>query len=390
MASGEAYSTTYEQSGVNVELGDDLPRVLYEAAKLTWANRQGVFGEMSELHGSFSGFRAMPLELFGNTEGILLGMSDDGVGTKVEIAERLADHSTVAHDLFAMVCDDAVVRGAEPIAVTTTLDVRRLDNSDNTRQAIEQLARGYVEAAAKAGVAVVNGEVAELGDRVSGYGSDEGGFNYNWSATVLWAAHESRLLSGREIQPGQTLVGLNEKGFRSNGLTLARKILADKFGPQWHEHVMDDFNVPIGQLVATPSTIYSRLITQFTGGYDLSRPPQVPITGLAHITGGGLPSKLARMLEPSGFGAVITDPIEPPTIMKRVQSLGDISDREAYNTWNMGQGMVIATTEPISLIMAARQNGFGAQVIGKVIRNPVISIESHGIMERGRWFNYFI
>lgn len=381
---------SYEQSGVNVELGDDLSRVLYEAAKLTWANRQGVFGEISELHGSFSGFRAMSLETLDNREGILLGMSDDGVGTKVEVAERIEDHSTVAHDLFAMACDDAVVRGAEPIAVTTTLDVRRLDDNENSRRSIEQLARGYVEAASEAGVAVVNGEVAELGNRVGGYGSDEGGFNYNWSATVLWAAHESRLLSGHEIRPGQTLVGLNEKGFRSNGLTLVRKILADKFGPQWHEHVTDHFDASLGQLVGTPSTIYSRLITQFTGGYDLYRPPQIPITGIAHITGGGLPGKLARMLEPSGCGAIITDPIEPPTIMKRVQLLGDISDSEAYKTWHMGQGMVIATTEPIPLIIAARKKGFGAQVIGEVVNNPVISIESHGVMERGRWINYFI
>src|SRR5690606_13263125 len=106
---------------VNIELGDNVSRMLYEASKISWENRPGAVVEM---HPSFSGWRALRPDL--KPSDCYEGMGSDGIGTKVEIAERLADHSTIAHDLFAMACDDAVVRGAEPIAINTVLDVNQL------------------------------------------------------------------------------------------------------------------------------------------------------------------------------------------------------------------------------------------------------------------------
>ena len=385
----ERFPITYERSGVNVELGDNLSKTLYEAAKLTWNNRHGRFGEMRELHPSFYGFRAMPLDLIPSTEGLFANMGSDGVGTKVEVAERTLDHSTLAFDLFAGVCDDAEVRGAEPIAVTTTLDVRALDDNERTRQAISQLAQGYVAAARASDTVIVNGEVAELGDRVGGFRIYDSDLNYNWGAAVLWLVHKDRVLTGHQVQPGHSLVGLAERGFRSNGLSLVRKALSERVGDDWHVQQANDSGATYGELVQAPSVIYCRLINELTGGYDINRPPAAEISGIAHITGGGLVGKLNRLLAVNNLGAVIENPQQPPEIMATVQDLGEVEDKEAYSVWNMGSGMVLATPEPAKAIELAAQRGFTAQEIGKVIKSSVICIESRGRQKPGQRLNFF-
>lgn len=378
---------------VNIKLGDDVSKMLYEASKLTHANRPGL---LTEFHESFSGARAIPMHQFPDVNNLYMNLGFDGVGTKVEVAERTRDHSTVAHDLFAMVCDDAVVRGAEPVAIGSILDVRQLNPNDATREAVRQLAIGYVAAARAAGVVVVNGEVAELGNRIGGYIQPvsridrtlafiarrpllDNDFNYNWGASALWIAHKDRLLTGQQIQPGDRLVGVTELGFRSNGITDVRKGMLAEHGKRWQEKVVPGLgNASLGQLVQTPSTIYTPLITRLNGGYDITNEPVARIHGVAHITGGGQPSKLGRMLEPSGYGAAITDPIDPPAIMKHVQDIRGFDDRTAYGKWHMGPGMVIATPEPEVVVAEAKRMGFAPKVIGEVTRSPGIVIANRG------------
>ena len=333
---------------VNIELGDDVSKMLYEASKLTHQNRPGF---LVEYHESFSGFRAIPGSVLKDADNLLLNLGFDGVGTKVEVAERLEDHSVVAHDLFAMVCDDAVVRGAEPVAIGSILDVRQLSDNEYTRRAVQELATGYIEAAKKANVVIVNGEVAELGDRVGGYftpssrlekfkafwsgkEAQNDRFNYNWGAAVLWIAHKDRILTGHNIKPGDALIGLAEEGFRSNGLTDVRKAMLDTYGKKWQNVVVDDLGESsLGRLVQQPSTIYSRFVTELNGGYDLETEPKARITGVAHITGGGIPGKLGRMLEPSGLAARIDTPLPTPQIIKHVQRLCDFANTTAYRKW---------------------------------------------------------
>lgn len=367
---------------VNIELGDDVSRMLYEASKLTHENRPGL---LVEFHESFSGFRAIPGTMLKDIGNLYLNLAFDGVGTKVEIAERLDDHSVVAHDLFAMVCDDAVVRGAEPVAIGSILDVRQLNDTEHTRNAVKQLGQGYVDAAKAARVVVVNGEAAELGDRVGGYGD----FNYNWGATVLWFAHKERILTGHQVQPGDALVGLAEHGFRSNGITDVRKAMLEHYGPEWQHKVVPELGeVSLGRLVQRPSIIYSGFVSELTGGYDIDKEPGARVTGVAHITGGGQPSKLGRMLEPSGLGVTIDNPFEPPKVMLEVQRLRGFSDEKAYGKWHMGPGMVIATPEPEKVVTAAEANGLSAQQIGTVTDEPGIRIRNHGAVQNEEWLNY--
>ena len=191
--------TTYSDSGVNVELGDNASKVLYNAAKQTWENRKGRFGEVVELFEDFSGLRG--IHVGGLPQGTFMNLGFDGVGTKIELGERIGKHDTVAYDLFAMVCDDAVVRGAEPVLIGSILDVNSLGrNGESHIDLVKQLATGYIGAAKAANVAVVNGEVAELGARVQGYGD----FCYNWGAGIAWFARKDRNhqgdLSARTLQ----------------------------------------------------------------------------------------------------------------------------------------------------------------------------------------------
>ena len=358
--------------------------MLYEASKHTHANRPGL---VREAHESFSGFRSIPLSQFidKDFENLEINLGFDGVGTKVEIAERVDDHSTVAHDLFAMVCDDAVVRGAEPIAIGTILDVRQLDDTEHTHEALRQLAYGYVAAAGLAKVAVVNGEVAELGDRVGGFGE----FNYNWGAAILWVAHKDRILTGHQIESGDTLVGLSEHGFRSNGITDVRKAMLQEYGEDWHNKVDRSLSdVALGKLVQAPSIIYSGFMSELTGGYDITKEPLARVNGVAHITGGGQPSKIGRMLEPSGLGVEISNPTTPPDIMLRMQEIRGFDDKTAYGKWHMGPGMVIATSEPEKVLDAASQYGIAAQEVGVVTTKPGVRVRNLGAGNDSEWLHF--
>lgn len=359
---------TYKDSGVDQELGDEVSSMLYNAAKLSWPNRKGRLGEVFTPFDDFTGVRV--IDVGGLPKGTVMCLGFDGVGTKMEIAERLDNHNTVAYDLFAMVCDDAVVRGGEPVLVGSILDVRAL-NDDNKKPylgQVRQLATGYFNAAKAADVAIINGEVAELGARVSGYGE----FNYNWGAGCVWFANKDRMLDGKKIVPGDSIVALQEYGFRSNGLSLVRKILRDCFGSEWHKGAQHSI---AAEHVLTPSTIYCAAVSDMFGG--ALGEPKAAVHGVAHITGGGIPGKLGRALKPSGYGAYLNNLCPVPQVMKELIEIGHVTPDVAYNTWNMGNGMFIVTPEPEKVLQVAREHNLEGRVAGRVTANPGIVIHAY-------------
>lgn len=342
----------YKQAGVNIKLGDDASKILYNAAKSTWKNRPGL-GKIFTPNQSFSGIRV--IDVGGLPKNTVMCMNFDSIGTKVEIAQRLGKHDTMAYDLLAMTCDDAVMNGGEPVLVGSVLDVNSLTGNI---KAVRQLATGYIGAAREAGVAVINGELAEIGKHVQGIGK----FNYLWSSTVLWFAKKERLFDGSKIKSGQALVALKENGFRSNGFTLVRKILGNtKDKKLWLKALQ-------------PSGIYSKAVCEMFGGYD--KPVKAKISGVAHITGGGIPGKLGRVLSRAKLGAIINNPFQPPEIMKYCIKKGKVSLPEAYRTWNMGQGMIIISSEPEKVIKIAQKNNITARIIGEVVKKPQIQINN--------------
>jgi len=374
--------STYAQSGVDVDIEEKAAKILYAAARRTWANRRGQLGEVVAPYDDYSGLRAVYAGRL--PAGTLLNLGFDGVGTKAELAERAGRYDTLAHDLLAMVCDDAVIRGGEPVVAGSILDVNTLGPDATRLPIIKQLADGYAQAAEAAGVAIVNGELAQLGDRVGGPATE---FRLSWGAAVLWFAHEQRLITGRDVRPGDCLVALAEPGLRANGISLVRRLLEQEYGPGWPQHQLD--GSPLIDLALTPSLIYTRALVDMFGGWSLDRPARVRIHAAAHITGSGLPGKLARALKPSGLGAMVDSPLEPPTLMLHCQQIGQVPDREAYRTWHMGQGMVIITPEPHAVMAIARTHHLHAQVIGTVTTTPNIKIASRGFFhQQESWLEY--
>lgn len=351
--------TTYKESGVDIKTGDEFSAYIYSQIKKTWANQS--WKEIIIPFDDFSGLRMIKIANFGSCS--VMGLNFDGIGTKVEFAELCKDFSTLGYDLLAMVCDDAAVRGAEPVVVGSILDFNKLNIKEYSKQA-KDLIDGYVGAAKAANVSIINGEVAELGNRVGGVGD----FNFNWGAGCVWFGKSYNLISGKDIKVGDKLVGFREDGFRSNGLSLVRQIIAN---------TCFKFNVTdMYRQILTPSKIYTRAIVDITGGFAKSG--RTFVSGMAHITGGGLPGKVGRMLKPTGLGARIDNPFEPPPIMTYMQDVGVVTDREAYKTWNMGQGLVIATSNPEIVLQVADEHNIPAKVIGEIIQEPIIKIKNEG------------
>lgn len=353
----------YKKAGVDIERGDEASSILYEASKKTFANRTGLIGDVILPFDDFTGIRAVDISKL--PAGSFMSMNFDGVGTKVEIAQRMGRHDTIAYDLIAMVADDAIVRGAEPVLVGSVLDVSSIDV-----EGIKELASGYVKAAKAANVAVVNGELAELGDAVGGYGD----FKYNWCASLVWFARKEKLFTGDELEIGDSIVVLREKGFRSNGLSLVRKVFEVAYGSDWHNHQYK--GTTLGDRVLQPSKIYSKAFISMHGGF--SSEGSCKIHGVAHITGGGIPGKLGRILKKRKYGAYLEDLYSPCKGMLHCQEIGDIEDREAYRTWNMGNGLMVVTPEPEKVVNEVKRFDIEAKVAGEVSEDHNIKIKSKG------------
>ena len=347
---------TYKQSGVDVKLGDICSKIMSKASDKTFGNRKGKIGEVKVLEKK--GLHRLITISFGKYK---LMLNSDGIGTKVEFAERMNKHSTMAYDLFAMLCDDSVRYGAEPVAISNVLDVNKLDE-----RIITVLARGMTKAAKDAGVAVISGEIAELGKRIDGYGN----YNYNWGGTVL--SFLKKEIKGEKIKPGNFIIGLQEKGFRSNGLSLVRKVMGKKYGKQWHRKTVD--GKMICKYALMPSKIYAGTVSKM---FDY-------VNGIAHITGGGIPGKLGRVLKKKKYGADIYNSFTPSWLMLHCQKIGNVRDREAYKVWNMGQGMLIVTDKPKKIMTIASEDGIKAKVVGEIIQEPVIKIKSTGYFNKDK------
>lgn len=373
-------SNVYALAGVDVDVEAEASRILYEASKRTFENRKGLIGEIITPFDDFAGLKMIAVENL--PKGSFLSMGFDGAGTKVEIAQRVGKHDTIAFDLFAMVCDDALIRGGEPVLVGSNLDLRSLGTDNRFLPIIHELSKGYVAAAKEANVAVINGEIAQMGSLMGGYGD----FPYHWGAACVWFGRKEKLLTGMEIKAGDAVVVLQEKGFRANGWSLVRKVFKDAHGEKWH--TVKHEGSTLGLLALTPSVIYSRFVVGLHGGFDMEGTCE--IHGVAHITGGGVPEKMMRVLRRSKLGARLTNLFKPPEIMSYCQKVGKVPDHDAYRAWNMGQGMAIITPEPDKVIAAAQAYGIGAQIAGEITSQPMIRITSKGAERSGQELSFAI
>ncbi len=350
-------------SGVNISLGDAASRTAYGWAQQTFPFRDLRFGmPVTGLGGSFANLMS-----YGQ---VRIAMTSDGVGTKVELAERTGIWDSLGFDLVAMVVDDLAAIGAEPTNLSNILDVDRVDV-----EVVDALMKGLYEAAKLAEVAVVGGEIAELGSRVGGWGD---GVKVNWSATGIGVVQMGQsVLDGSAVVPGDAVIAIESRGFRSNGFSLLRRIMAGNFGDDWHLAMCAPPGetqveaLPWGKLLLTPSRIFSPWVVAL-------RQQEFELHTVTHVTGGGVPGNLARSLRPSGCGAILDDLPKTPWFMKRVQELGDISDERAWRQWNMGTGLLLTVAGGAGEATVARLRALGApaRIAGKTTDTPGITIQT--------------
>ena len=308
--------TTYKDSGVDISAGNEASAKAYQHAASTFASRKGMTGEPVQEKDGYAGFLDMG-EYY-------LVQSDDSTGTKIDLATQLNSYDTLGYDLLAMVADDVVCTGAEVISVSNCLDVPNVDPA-----MIDALMKGLASACTEQKIVIPAGEIAEVPGAVA---------RGVWSATAVGLVVKDRVIKPETIAPGDTILSLKSNVARSNGFSLIRKILSDAFGDNWCNQEWKNAT-SWGEVMLTPSKIYHAALLKLIGRYGEER--KLNIKGLAHITGGGIPSKLRRVLKKSGCGAELGNLWEPHEAMKDLIALGNVPTDEAYRTWNMGNGMLV-------------------------------------------------
>lgn len=352
---------TYKKAGVDIEAGDKASAKAYKAALSTHVSRKGMFGTPLKLEGGFAG--ALDCGEF------LLVQNDDGTGSKSLVAEQANDYSTLGYDLLAMVADDAVCVGAEVLSMTNTIDTKGVDD-----KVIGAMMAGLADACKEQNIVIMGGEIAELKDQVK---------NMTWNASALGIVEKEKFITGMYVRPGDKIVALKSRGFRSNGFSLVRYILKKAYGDNWHRKKFNDAHT-WGQIVLTPSRIYHACILDMIGRYKKGE-TRIHPKAIIHNTGGGLPGNLQRILKKVDRGAVIDHAFPPHPAMLKLQKLGNVGDDEAYRAWNMGIGMMLIVNESQvkEVIEIARKHNIPAQTIGHVTEDPGISIVSQGHFGRG-------
>jgi phosphoribosylformylglycinamidine cyclo-ligase len=263
----------------------------------------------------------------------------------------------MGYDLVGMVADDAVCIGAEVISISNTIDVEKVD-----KEVISELMKGLKQACIEQKIVIPGGEIAELGTMVNGY---------IWNATAIGIVEKNKFLIGNDIKIGDAIIGLASNVFRSNGLTLVRHILHEKFGSEWYKEEYKN-GISWGEIVLSPTKIYHNAILEMIGRYK--EPSKVKIKAIAHITGGGLPGNIMRILKEHKIGAHINNLPQPHDAVLRVKEFGKVSDEEAYKTWNMGIGMILISNEYEKIKEIAKKNNIEVFKIGEIISNEGIFI----------------
>ncbi len=349
-----------KESGTNIDLGNTCSQIAFNWAKKTFRNRNGKAGDIRKgIDGAFSNVI--------DFNGVRIGITSDGIGTKVELAERTGIYNTLGYDLVAMVVDDLAANGFEAANLSNILDVDFLDD-----KIVDQLMQGLSEAAEFAGISVPGGEIAELGSRIGGWGN---GMHFNWCSTAIGILPEilAEPVAGQHIVPGDKIISLASHGFRSNGFSLLRKTLSEKYGDNWHQADYDD-KTKWGEILLTPCLIFSPLITKLINSGN-------QIKGIAHITGGGIADNLNRVLKLTGAGADLDNLFKPQEFMLKVQELGDISEEQAYRIWNMGNGMLLVVARNIAEEINTNVIRFGyrSQIAGEITDKQEIALSSKGV-----------
>lgn len=332
-------SLTYADAGVDIEKANALVDNIKAIAKGT--HRRGVMGEI----GGFGGLFSLNTD---NYENPVLVSSTDGVGTKLKIAFMMDKHDTIGIDLVAMCVNDVVVQGAKPLFFLDYISMGRLSS-----KVASDIIGGIGEGCKQAGCALIGGETAEMPGLYQGGEYDLAGF-------TVGLVDNDKIVDGSEISVGHKLVGIESSGLHSNGYSLVRKICFDVLKLKVDSYI-EDFGRSLGEELLMPTVIYVETIQ------SLIR--DLPVYGLAHITGGGFTDNILRVI-PGACNVILrTNSWDIPPVFSFLQDAGKVTDAEMMRTFNNGIGMVVVVPEDAVQDVLGRLNGMDQKgfVIGEVV-----------------------
>lgn len=302
-------SLTYKNAGVDIDAGNALVDRIKQVAKAT---------SRPEVMGGLGGFGALCQLPSGYKEPVLVS-GTDGVGTKLKLAMELGMHDDIGIDLVAMCVNDLVVCGAEPLFFLDYYATGKL-NVDVAERVVTGIGKGCQ----LSGCALTGGETAEMPGMYNGDDYDLAGF-------CVGVVEKSDIIDGTKVSSEDVLIGLKSSGPHSNGYSLIRKVLEVSSGASLDRELEGK---PLAQHLMAPTRIYVKSLLQLQ--------KELPIHAMAHITGGGLPENLPRVI-PEGCRAVIdSNSWEIPAVFRFLQEQGNIEPFELYRTFNCGIGMVIS------------------------------------------------
>ncbi len=340
---------SYREAGVNLAEVKASHELIAELAKKTVVQvRRGIGSVLRSI-----GHYASLIDIGG---GRALALHSDGVGTKVLVAQMMRRFDTVGIDCVALNVNDIICVGAEPVAFLDYLALKKADH-----RLVEEITKGLVAGAREAGVALVGGETAILPDVIVGVGDRA----FDLAGTVAGIVEKRKIITGRRLRAGDTVIGVESSGVHSNGLTLARKVLLTKYG-------LDEEPAPlkrtVGEELLVPMKIYVKPVLKLLG--------EVEVTGLAHITGGAF-TKLRRIGDEASVGFKLDRLPKPPPVFELIQREGRISDEEMYSTFNMGVGFCVCCREKQSqrVIDEFEDENVNCQIVGKVVSSQGVFLK---------------
>jgi phosphoribosylformylglycinamidine cyclo-ligase len=332
--------STYSEAGVDIDAGDTAVQLMKK--HLARARRPEVVGDIGGFAGLFD------ISTAKNMKRPLLATSTDGVGTKTEIARALGKYDTIGEDLVAMVVDDLVVCGAEPLFMTDYIAVGKV-----FPERIAEIVSGIAKGCAKSGTALVGGETAEHPGLL---GEDE--FDIAGAATGVVDAEN--LLGEHRVNKGDVLIAMPSSGFHANGFSLVRHIIKTKNLSL--DYVVSEYGKTSGEVFLTPTEIYSLdCLTLFKALKD-------DLHAFSHITGGGIAENTARVIPENLTAKYDRTTWSLPVEMEFMASMGGVPQADMERTWNCGIGMtaIVAPSEADRAIRTLAARGMKAWVAGVI------------------------
>ncbi|OGP56487.1 MAG: phosphoribosylformylglycinamidine cyclo-ligase [Deltaproteobacteria bacterium RBG_13_52_11] len=335
----------YKDAGVDIEAGERFVQLIKPLAQRTFT--PGVKGDLG-------GFAALFTPDLSAYERPVLVASTDGVGTKLKVASLMGRYDTIGIDLVAMCVNDVVVTGAVPLFFLDYFATARLD----VERGVE-IMKGVAQGCLEAGCALVGGETAEM---PGFYPAGE----FEMAGFVVGVVDEAKIVDGTSILPGDAIIGLASQGLHSNGYSLAKRVLLDELKLGLADKVAG-LEAPLGEELLRPTRIYVKTILSLLQSFH--------IKGMAHITGGGMPGNIIRILPPGSKAVIEKGRWEIPPIFKVIEQ-GRVPEEEMWRTFNNGIGMavVVDSSEAEGIAQEAQKLGEKAFVMGEVIAGQGVEI----------------